>query len=237
MCVAAIAWATDPRWRLVAIGNRDEFHGRPAAPLGPWADGRILAGRDLEAGGTWLGVGNGRFGLVTNLRTPGYPKPDLASRGALVTDWLRGNEPAPQPEMNPFNLWLADGAVLKVVTNHPHWEMLKLDPGIHGLSNSAHHDRWFKTRRLEAALRRWLESGAGTDLLFAALRDQTPETADPEDTFSSVFIQNPRYGTRCSSVVTVNAAGQGRIAERSFDAAGVQTSEVALEFSWTNQAA
>ena len=152
MCVAAIAWAAHPRWRMVAIGNRDEFHARPAAPLARWADGRVIAGRDLEAGGTWLGVSEGRFGLVTNLRTPGYPMAELASRGALVTDWLRGTAPGQKPEMNPFNLWLADGAGLRVVTNQPGWETLELGPGIHGLSNGAHRDRWFKTARLK---RRW----------------------------------------------------------------------------------
>lgn len=73
MCVAAIAWAAHPRWRLVAIGNRDEFHARPAAPLARWDNG-IVAGRDLEAGGTWLGVSPGRFALVTNYRVDGYPK-------------------------------------------------------------------------------------------------------------------------------------------------------------------
>jgi uncharacterized protein with NRDE domain len=236
MCVAAIAWAKGPRWQLVAIGNRDEFHGRTAAALGRWTDGRILAGRDLEAGGTWLGVSEGRFGLVTNLRTPGYPRSELASRGALVTDWLRGHAPKPAPEMNPFNLWLADRSKLMVVTNQPVWEVLELDPGIHGLSNGAHRDRWFKTARLESALGQWLESDGGTDTLFGALRDETPETADPEDVYSPVFIRNPTYGTRCSTVVTVDAMGRGRIAERSFDSTGVQTGEVVLEFSWTSQA-
>ncbi|WP_309623668.1 NRDE family protein [Novosphingobium sp.] len=232
MCVAAIAWAAHPRWRLVAAGNRDEFHGRPAAPLAHWADGRVIAGRDLEAGGTWLGVSEGRFGLVTNLRTPGYPKAELASRGALVTDWLHGNAPAPEPAMNPFNLWLADGQTLRVLTNQPAWEALTLEPGIHGLSNGAHRDRWFKTARLEAALGAWLDSTDGDDALFAALRDEAPETADPEDAFSSVFIQNPRYGTRCSTVVLVDAAGQGRIVERSFDPDGAVTGEVTLAFDW-----
>ena len=236
MCVAAIAWCADPRWLLVAIGNRDEFHARPAAPLAQWADGRVIAGRDLEAGGTWLGVSAGRFGLVTNLRTPGYPKAELASRGALVTDWLRGHAPVPQPEMNPFNLWLADRQTLRVITNQPQWEDLALGAGIHGLSNGAHRDRWFKTARLEAALGDWLEQGDGAAPLFAALRDETPETADPEDTYSSVFIRNPAYGTRCSTVVMVDAKGNGRIIERSFDPAGELTGELAVEFSWDDQA-
>lgn len=232
MCVAAIAWAAHPRWRMVAIGNRDEFHARPAAPLTRWADGRVIAGRDLEAGGTWLGVSKGRFGLVTNLRTPGYPRAELASRGALVTDWLRGQTPGPEPEMNPFNLWLADSAGLRVVTNQPDWETLELGPGIHGLSNGAHRDRWFKTARLEAALGAWLDDQTGEGALFAALRDEAPETADPEDAFSSVFIRNPRYGTRCSTVALVDAGGAGRIIECSFDSGGEQTGEVELEFDW-----
>ena len=232
MCVAAIAWAAHPRWRMVAVGNRDEFHARPAAPLARWADGRVIAGRDLEAGGTWLGVSEGRFGLVTNLRTPGYPRAELASRGALVTDWLRGTAPSQEPKMNPFNLWLADGAGLRVVTNQPGWETLELGPGIHGLSNGAHRDRWFKTARLEAALGVWLEDQTSADALFAALRDEAPETADPEDAFSSVFIRGPTYGTRCSTVVLVDAGGAGRIIERSFDSGGEQTGEVELEFGW-----
>ena len=85
MCVAALAWLAHPRWRLVAIGNRDEFHARPTAPLARWSGG-VIAGQDLQAGGTWLGVREQRFGLVTNLRALGFPQPDMVSRGALVTD-------------------------------------------------------------------------------------------------------------------------------------------------------
>ena len=232
MCVAAIAWAADPRWPLVAIGNRDEYHERPTAPLAAWADGRIIAGRDLQAGGTWLGVAQGRFGLVTNLRAPGYPRPELASRGALVTDWLRGNAPAAIETMNPFNLWLADRERLRFVSNHPAAEQLDLSPGIHGLSNGARGDRWFKTARLEAALESWLGTNGDQAALFAALADSTPQSADPEDAFSSVFIRNPAYGTRCSTVVLVDAAGRGRITEWRFDASGEQTGETALEFGW-----
>lgn len=232
MCVAALAWHADPRWPLVAIGNRDEYHHRPTAPLATWTDGRIKAGRDLQAGGTWLGVADARFGLVTNLRVPGYPRPELASRGALVTDWLRGNEPAAIETMNPFNLWLADRDRARFFTNHPQAEAHELEPGIHGLSNGARGDRWFKTARLESALAQWLNHGDGPAALFAALRDETPESADPEDGFSPVFIRNPAYGTRCSTVVIVDAAGQGRIIERRFDPDGVQIGESELGFVW-----
>ncbi|MBN8499972.1 MAG: NRDE family protein [Sphingomonadales bacterium] len=237
MCVAAIAWTADPRWTMVAIGNRDEYHQRPAAPLAPWADGRIIAGRDLQAGGTWLGVGRGRFGLVTNLRVPGFPRAELASRGALVTDWLRGNEPAATETMNPFNLWLAEPDRLRFSTNHPAQQSLTLDRGIHGLSNGAHGDRWFKTARLEEALAAWLTGDHPIEQLFAALSDETPQSADPEDAFSPVFIRNPRYGTRCSTVVLVDAAGCGQIIERRFDSAGTPGGETALNFVWAGQSA
>lgn len=232
MCVAAIAWAAHPQWRFVAIGNRDEFHGRPTAPLARWADAPILAGRDLQAGGTWLGVSEGRFGLVTNLRVPGYPKPDLASRGALVTNWLSGLSPAATETLNPFNLWLAERDTLTFWSNHPAAEHIVLAPGIHGLSNGARGDRWFKTARLELALAEWLADRQDPAALFAALADPTPQSADPEDAFSSVFIRNPTYGTRCSTVVLVDADGRGRIIERSFDPAGARTGEVALTFDW-----
>lgn len=232
MCVAAIAWDAHPRWRMVAVGNRDEYHRRPAAALHVWTEG-VIAGRDLEAGGTWLGVSAlGRFGLVTNLRVPGYPRPDMASRGALVSDWLQGQKPSGVEAMNPFNLWLAGPQGLSFLGNHPERQELPLGPGLHGLSNGAHGDRWFKTARLEQALADWLEREDDQEPLFAALRDETTESPDPEDAFSSVFIVNPTYGTRCSTVILVDAAGIGRIIERSFDAVGAVTGEVSLHFAW-----
>ena len=234
MCVAAIAWQAHPRWKLVAIGNRDEFHGRRAAPLAAWDNG-IVAGRDLEAGGTWLGVHPaGRFALVTNLRAEGFPKPGLASRGALVTDWLLDNPLGDLAAMNPFNLFVAGPDGAELLTNHPAPQRQPLTAGIHGLSNSSLADRWYKTLRLEAALAEWLVAGGDdTAPLFDALADRSraPDNAE----FSSVFISNPAYGTRCSSVVLVDDLGCGRIIERSFDAVGTETGEVKLRFSWPTQ--
>ena len=119
MCVAALAWRAHPRWKLLAIANRDEFHARPAAPLARWDNG-IVAGRDLEAGGTWLGVSEaGRFALVTNFRLPGYPKPGMASRGGLVTGWLAGEPSGDGAAMNPFHLLCADTRAARHLTNAP----------------------------------------------------------------------------------------------------------------------
>lgn len=233
MCVAAAAFRAHPRWRLVVIGNRDEFHERPTAPLAEWESG-VIAGRDLQAGGTWLGVNAaGRAALVTNLRVEGYPQPHLASRGALVTDWLAGREPAAPETMNPFNLFMAEPESAWHLTNHPRPQRRALAPGIHGLSNGPHHAPWAKTRALEAALGAWLEMGEDDPAaLFAALADRTELPGEgPDPRFSGVFIRNPLYGTRCSTVLTIAADGAARIIERRFDAAGQTTGETDLSFT------
>ena len=230
MCVAAIAWAAHPRWRLVAIANRDEYHARAAAPLSAWENG-ILAGRDLEAGGTWLGTGHGRFALVTNRRAAGYPRPGMTSRGALVTGWLLGEDTGDVAAMNPFNLFTAgpDGASLS--TNYPAPEMRPLTHGIHSLSNGGLDENWHKEARLAAALRDWLDGDAGLEALLEPLTDLTPDPAQLDDFLSAPFVLNPGYGTRCSTVVAVDHDGLGRIIERRFDASGAVTGETALEFS------
>jgi uncharacterized protein with NRDE domain len=243
MCVAAAAFRAHPRWRLIVIANRDEFHERPTAPLAQWGNG-VIAGRDLQAGGTWLGVaGNGRVALVTNLRAEGYPQAHLATRGALVTDWLAGQEPAAPEAMNPFNLFYADAANAWHLANHPQPLRRTLEPGIHGLSNGAHDAPWAKTRALEAALAGWLAAGwiekgwlaagaANTAPLFAALRDETElPGAGPEPRFSPVFIRHPLYGTRCSTVLMIDSTGHGRICERRFDAGGRATGETEIIFA------
>ncbi len=230
MCVAAIAWAAHPRWALVAIANRDEYHARAAAPLSLWGNG-ISAGRDLEAGGTWLGVGHGRFALVTNRRAAGYPQPGMASRGALVTGWLLGEDAGDVAAMNPFNLFAAgpDGASLS--TNFPIPDARALMPGIHSLSNGGLDEHWHKEARFAAALRDWLDGDAELEALFDPLRDKAPDPATPDDFITAPFVLNPIYGTRCSTVVALDRDGQGQIIERRFDPDGAVTGETALEFS------
>jgi len=241
MCVAAIAWTAHPRWRLVAIGNRDEFHERPTAPLHRWAGG-MIAGRDEQAGGTWLGVAdNGRFGLVTNYRVDGYPLPHLASRGELVTNWLTGQPLGDTAGMNPFNLFLAGPDGAEYVTNHPASRREALPPGIHGLSNGLFARPWSKTRKLESALADWLSRDAAAEELFTPLADRTladvPQPDGPSPDFSGVFIANPVYGTRCSTVIAVNHAGQGVITERRFGVDGMETGRSTLQFHWPKSSA
>ena len=232
MCVAAMAWMAHPRWQLVAIGNRDELHARPTAPLARW-DNCVLAGQDLQAGGTWLGVHpSGKFALVTNRRVEGGPQPGRASRGALVTDSLLGMPLSDLATLNPFNLFAVADGQARLMTNHPDIASSPLAPGIHGLSNGAPEDRWFKTAQLETALAAWLERGSEPVDLLEPLADQRSDPADADNPFTAPFIRNDRYGTRCSSVVAIDQAGAGMIIERRFDEQGGVTGETALDFRW-----
>lgn len=253
MCVAAFAWQAHPGWLLVAIGNRDEFHARPAAPLSEW-DNRILAGRDLRSGGTWLGVNPaGRFALVTNLRGHGGPDANRASRGTLVTDLLtatgRYADPATAAlqDFNPFNLILADHSTAHFLSNRPEDIRTHLAHGIYGLSNGMLDEPWPKTLQLKGALLDWLNRApdrSGDDFadLFAALRNEDladvgvaprePSDVPREAAETPVFIRDAIYGTRCSTVVAVDHTGTGTIIERRFSADGESTGETRLAFAW-----
>ncbi|MDG2003023.1 MAG: NRDE family protein [Novosphingobium sp.] len=251
MCVAAVAWQAHPRWHLVAIGNRDEFHERPAAPLARWDEpGGILAGRDLKSGGTWLGMSEaGRFALVTNLRGYGDPDPNRASRGSLVTDQLTGEgayadqKIANFMDFNPFNLILADKHEANFLSNRPQEIRTRLAHGIYGLSNGTLDEPWPKTLQLKAALLDWLTSESDDFTpLFDALASETlpdiglhpsqPSDIAQEASDTPVFIRNSIYGTRCSTVVAIDRDGKGAVVERRFEPDGQGSGETHFNFDW-----
>jgi uncharacterized protein with NRDE domain len=251
MCVLALAWKAHPRWHLVMAGNRDELHARPAAPLAHWDESQpLIAGRDLLSGGTWLGVSEaGRFAVVTNLRGHGTPRPDRSSRGTLVTDLIAGAGRYADPDraelsdFNPFNLILAAHDRALFLSNRPESVRSLLAPGLYGLSNGTLDEPWPKTLRLKQILLDWIVRGAaepaelldglGEDTLPAAgLNPATPSDVPQEPQLSPIFIRNPVYGTRCSTVVAVDSHGQGRIVERRYTTAGEVSGETAITFSW-----
>lgn len=239
MCVAALAWRAHPRWQVVLAGNRDERHARAALPLARWRDADVIAGRDLAGGGTWLGVaGAGRLAVITNLAGHGAPDPAAPSRGGLVRDALADALPgaAALARFNPFNLIVVDGAVARAVSNRPTVHDAELTPGIHGLSNGAIDSDWPKVRRLNAAVAAWLDADRPPEALLVALaEDRGGSIDDPaadHEPRSSIFIRHPVYGTRCSTVVTVDHQGRGVIVERRYDADAAVTGETRLAFDW-----
>jgi uncharacterized protein with NRDE domain len=251
MCVAAIAWKAHPDWPLVAIGNRDEYHDRPASPLERWREHPdVIAGRDLKSGGTWLGLSEaGRFVLETNRRGFGDPQPDRVSRGRLVMDLLTGKGDYADPDeaalsrFNPFNLFAVTDDELYFYASHPEPTRAMLIPGIYGLSNGALDEPWPKTLALKAALLDWLgHDGGDPASLFAALASEAlpdvglhpaqPSDIGAEARDTAPFIRHPVYGTRCSTVVALAVDGNGIMAERRFDAAGNEEGLNEIAFRW-----
>ncbi len=249
MCVLALAWQAHPRWQLIVAGNRDEFHTRPAAPLARWTDGEhILAGRDLQSGGTWLGASEqGRFVVVTNLR--GFPLVDgRPSRGALVTDLLNGSDPGAVPieAYNPVNLISVDAQAAHFLSNGAQPIRTGLAPGLYGLSNGTLDEPWPKTLRLKSILLDWMMGEADRpEALLGGLREESlpdigidpamPSDVPQEPHHSPIFIRNPIYGTRCSSVVAIDRAGQGIFIERRFTSSGINDGDTILRFVWPVQ--
>lgn len=189
MCLLVLAWHAHPRYRLVIAANRDEYHDRPSAPLGRWpAPAEILAGRDLRAGGTWLGIDRRRrFGVVTNFRDLTPPQPGALSRGALIPAYLSAASTpgdylsALAPEAaayGGFNLLLADGDSLWYASNRCAPFARALSPGVHGLSNERLDTPWPKLLRVRHGFEEWLRQGGRVDdELFGLLADRTPAPA------------------------------------------------------------
>ena len=229
MCVVALAWRVHPDWPLILVGNRDEFHERPSAALAAWDDGSgIVAGRDLQAGGTWLGAHgpSGRVVVVTNVRGA-MPDPAKESRGALVVDMLRGEGRFADPaaadldRFNAFNLFAVDGEA-RLLTNRPGARILSLEPGVHALANEPIDRPCPRAERLRAALGAVVDAGIAPD----GLLDTLSATSDP-----ALFLRGEVYGTRCSTLIAVAADGTARITERRYEAGGRPDGTTVLDFA------
>ena len=231
---------------LVLAANRDEFYARPALPLGPWDDApQIIAGRDLEAGGSWLGITEqGRFAALTNIRAARQPRGGH-SRGELVAGFLRGNDSPAEylrqvagrlEDYAGFNLLVGDRNELHVLNSREGLPRA-LEAGIHGLSNAELNTPWPKLERARAGLVKTLAQPTLAALL-ALLEDDwqpppelLPDTGiDPrwERMLGSIFIRSDDYGSRASTALVVNADGSFEMAERSFGSQGRRLGETVL---------
>ena len=238
MCLIVFAWKLIPGAPLIAAANRDEFYDRPAAPASWWEDHpQVYAGRDLRGGGTWLGVSRaGRFAALTNIRAPSERRDGAPSRGALVANYLAGEDTpseyvarikARTDDFNGFNLLIGDDHTMIWYSNRDHGDARNgepLEPGIYGLSNDRLDAPWPKVVRTKAQFASMLCQGAPEDAYFDMLSDTTrasdcrlPKTGvslEMERLLSAVCIESPTYGTRVSTVVQLRADKSVSLDER-----------------------
>ena len=255
MCLILIAHRADPRYRLVVAANRDEFFRRPTAPADYWSDAHhVLGGRDLDKGGTWMGVAtDGRWAAVTNFRDGTTLRPGTRSRGELVASYLLDSSP-PQSYVSSvrqiadgyhgFNLMVGNQNDLHYLSNKSDGPMM-LAPGIYGLSNGLLDMPWPKVERGKLALREALAGGTEPDglidTLLTALSDRSiaeeralPSTGisqDWEQRLSAAFIGAPGYGTRASTVLLMEHDGEVHFRERSFSEYGEMIGDRRFRFS------
>lgn len=240
MCVIFIAFERHEKYPLVVLANRDEFYDRPTLAAARWEDHRqIVAGRDLAAGGTWLGVADGgRFAAVTNYRDPQAPRGRL-SRGGLVADFLKSGEPgkvyldricARSADYSGFNLVVGEinstQRELYYYSNRGDG-IREIGPGVYGLSNHLLDTAWPK---VSSGIRRFSGLLASPSIskadCFDLLADETlaadeelPNTGvgrERERLLSPIFIRTPNYGTRCSTVLTFDEDFNWDFEERVF---------------------
>jgi len=242
VCLVLFAWNAHPEYELVLVANRDEFHQRPTATAAFWPGSHgLLAGRDLQAGGTWMGVTrNGRFAAVTNFREPGQPgPPEERSRGELVRSFLEGGDTPLEAARalhargglyRGFNLLLGCPGELAYLSNRGSAPEL-IAAGVHGLSNHLLNTGWPKVRAGREALASSLQADSvDSEALFSLMADDSPvagsgpagvdETLSPAGLARRFFIRSPVYGTRSTTVLLVGRDGKVSFEERCFEPDG-----------------
>ncbi|MBV1909744.1 MAG: NRDE family protein [Kangiellaceae bacterium] len=240
MCILFLAINQHPNHPLIICANRDEFYDRPTLGAHFWPEQKhILAGRDLQAGGSWLGINTqGHFAAITNIRTGTKQPTTKKSRGELVTLSLEPNSIVDvnwlvkhSDKYNPFNLIYGPLTELNCF-NSLLKQQAKLTTGFHAISNGALDDIWPKMAKGEQRLEQVVSANRtiNNDELFAILKDKTqaddsqlPDTGIPLDwerKLSSIFINSPEYGTRSSSVIRQNEIGTVEFVEQTYNANG-----------------
>ncbi len=239
MCLIVFCWHAHPEYRLVLAANRDEYHARPARDAHWWPDlQHVLAGRDLQAGGSWLAVSRkGRFATVTNYREMQRSTGRLRSRGEIVSKFI-GSDASPRDFVSSidgakyagYSLLAADRRQMVYWSNRGQ-EPSVLDPGVYGLSNADLDEAWPKVLRSRDTLKRLIDDGTADETsLMRLLADRTPAPVDEIDSsqlpfplaraLSAPFIVSGEYGTRCSTTLLWSYDDNVEFCERNFDSSG-----------------
>jgi uncharacterized protein with NRDE domain len=250
MCLILLVWHVHPQYPCVLAANRDEFHGRATAAAAWWPDQPdLLAGRDLQAGGTWLGVTRaGRFAALTNYRDPRLARDGVPSRGNLVTQFLESRQSVAASlehlrrvgaAYNPFNIIFSDGKQLGVFES-VRGEGRELSAGVYGLSNHLLDTPWPKVRIAKSRMTDALTRLDDENAIMSLLRDdsqapdeelpQTGITLEWERLVSSAFVRAGDYGTRCSTLFRIDRSGRAAFDEWSWDRDGRESGRKNFQF-------
>lgn len=235
MCTIFISFHSHDNYPLIVLSNRDEFYERPTVPAHWWKNADILAGQDQREQGTWLGITSaGCFATVTNYRESDSKPDGMKSRGLMVRDFLQHNDDirtfldnltSELDNYNGFNLIAGTLEELYYLSNRAP-RMVKLEPGIHALSNGLLNEPWFKVERgMVQFLELIQDPGAfDGDKAFQIMQDRTrapekrlPDTGFPPEAelfLSSLFIEGDNYGTRCTTLLTIDNDGLVSFEER-----------------------
>lgn len=240
MCLIAFSYKTHPTYKLIVAANRDEFYQRPTRPAQFWTEEKqphILAGKDLKASGTWMGISKtGKWGALTNYRDPKNIRENAPTRGTLVLDFLKTERSAfeylknvedSSKSYNGFNLLIGEKDSLYHYSNE-NQKITEIVPGIHGLSNALLDTPWPKLDQAKKDLKKvTAEQNFDKEELFEILKnpekapdDKLPKTGIPyewEKAISSVFIKTENYGTLCSTLLLVDYDGNAEFTERRYD--------------------
>jgi uncharacterized protein with NRDE domain len=237
MCLVVAAVQSSAHYSLLFAANRDERHARASA-YADWWQPDIFGGRDLVAGGSWLGVDRrGRLAAVTNYRDNPATEAQR-SRGALVADFLAGSMTSTAfgerlqrdgGEYGPFSLLLFERGALHYFSNRA--PAAQLGRGVHALSNAAYGVEWPKVRTARSAMGKLLDAADPLDDLLAMLAERSAEPSFEARYQAAHFVVGDIYGTRCSTVVLIDRRGNVTFVERSFDSSGRPTHEVRESFT------
>jgi len=249
MCLIVFAYKIHPQYKLILVSNRDEFYDRPTASANWWEDKpTILGGRDLKARGTWMGVSkSGRFAAVTNYRDIQNIKTDTRSRGDLPVNFLDGSLPSKEygellnpnaSKYNGFNLLAFDEEMIHY-SNYEH-KVKILKPGIYGLSNALLDTPWTKVLKAKEKLKAVLKNKFSLDELVSILNnseyapdEELPETGlnyEMEKALSAMCIRTPKYGTCCSTALTIGYDGVINFLEKSYPVGDREDASVKFDF-------
>lgn len=252
MCIILFAFKYHPRYRLILAANRDEYYARPTEQAGFWAENPdILAGRDLEKMGTWLGITKtGRFAALTNYRDPGLFNANSRSRGELVKNYLQSMDSPPaylnniqstREFYNSFNIMVGDLEGFWFYSKQED-AIRKISPGIYGLSNHLLNTPWPKVIEGKKNLANCLRhpESAVPACLFHLLRDSAPApdsdlphtgvSLEWERILSPVFISSPDYGTRSSTLILIDYTNHVTFMEKNFIRDGHVSSKNTYKF-------